>query len=427
MSDTYVTIPQMTAATDGQVNDNILLEVAIPDGGSYVSRKVTKGQLVADLKSDLTAVETSETATKAAVKTINETLYPETENLLDVSKMVSGYLNNGQIVSSEIYKTTEFIKVSGLSYVNLSNYIKQYFNIQSKAIRFSAYYSADSESAFLSQDSTNESTKTIPNNAVYARFSISNDFLSNYPMLISGNTAPTHYYPYVPDADWKRNKLYGKTALFYGDSICYGKNWRPDTTLIPNSNSGWALKLQERYNMINYGYGNEGAVYPKTGDSNNTVLNQVLRSLYTLSGVTYKPDYFILSGGINDAANEVAKGSITATFTEPAVYNTEYSAIEFIFYRLKTLFPQSKVGVILPHHASGYAQQSNLQDYIAIIKDCCEKWAIPYCDLYTLCQINGCIELTSYRSLFFDEWGVHPNELGYEIMTDLIAQWMMTL
>ena len=57
MSDTYVTIPQMTAATDGQVNDNILLEVAIPDGGSYVSRKVTKGQLVADLKSDISDLE----------------------------------------------------------------------------------------------------------------------------------------------------------------------------------------------------------------------------------------------------------------------------------------------------------------------------------------------------------------------------------
>ena len=53
MSDTYVTIPQMTAATDGQVNDNILLEAAIPDGGGYVSRKVTKEQLVADLKSDI--------------------------------------------------------------------------------------------------------------------------------------------------------------------------------------------------------------------------------------------------------------------------------------------------------------------------------------------------------------------------------------
>ena len=50
---TYVTIPDLTAATDGSINDNLLLEAAVPDGGSYVSRKVTKGQLVADLKSEL--------------------------------------------------------------------------------------------------------------------------------------------------------------------------------------------------------------------------------------------------------------------------------------------------------------------------------------------------------------------------------------
>ena len=50
---TYVTIPDLTAATDGSINDNLLLEAAIPDGGGYVSRKVTKGQLVADLKSEI--------------------------------------------------------------------------------------------------------------------------------------------------------------------------------------------------------------------------------------------------------------------------------------------------------------------------------------------------------------------------------------
>lgn len=59
---TYVTIPDLTAATDGSINDNLLLEAAIPDGGSYVSRKVTKGQLVADLKEDLVQIYVSGTS-----------------------------------------------------------------------------------------------------------------------------------------------------------------------------------------------------------------------------------------------------------------------------------------------------------------------------------------------------------------------------
>ena len=70
---TYVTIPDLTAATDGSIDDNLLLEAAIPDGGSYVSRKVTKGQLVADLKEDIGDLSDLETEDKSnLVAAINE-------------------------------------------------------------------------------------------------------------------------------------------------------------------------------------------------------------------------------------------------------------------------------------------------------------------------------------------------------------------
>ena len=70
---TYVTIPDLTAATDGSINDNLLLEAAIPDGGGYVSRKVTKGQLVADLKEDIGDLDDLETTDKSnLVAAINE-------------------------------------------------------------------------------------------------------------------------------------------------------------------------------------------------------------------------------------------------------------------------------------------------------------------------------------------------------------------
>ena len=70
---TYVTIPDLTAATDGSINDDLLLEAAIPDGGSYVSRKVTKGQLVSDLKEDIGDLSDLETEDKSnLVAAINE-------------------------------------------------------------------------------------------------------------------------------------------------------------------------------------------------------------------------------------------------------------------------------------------------------------------------------------------------------------------
>ena len=57
---TYVTIPDLTAAQDAQVNDNMLIEAAVVDQNEqsgYSSRKVTRGQLLSELKEDLTDIE----------------------------------------------------------------------------------------------------------------------------------------------------------------------------------------------------------------------------------------------------------------------------------------------------------------------------------------------------------------------------------
>lgn len=53
---TYVTIPDLTAAQDAQVNDNMLIEAAVVDQNEqsgYSSRKVTRGQLLSELKEDI--------------------------------------------------------------------------------------------------------------------------------------------------------------------------------------------------------------------------------------------------------------------------------------------------------------------------------------------------------------------------------------
>ena len=62
---TYVTIPQMTAATDSQVTDNGLLEMAVVDANAasgYSPKKVTRGQLLKDLKEDLLEIYVSGTS-----------------------------------------------------------------------------------------------------------------------------------------------------------------------------------------------------------------------------------------------------------------------------------------------------------------------------------------------------------------------------
>lgn len=73
---TYVTIPELTAAANSQVTDSALLEMAVVDGSAasgYASKKVTKEQLLSDLKSDLGDLSDLETTDKSSiVAAINE-------------------------------------------------------------------------------------------------------------------------------------------------------------------------------------------------------------------------------------------------------------------------------------------------------------------------------------------------------------------
>ena len=53
---TYVTIPEMTAATAENLSDNMLFETSVPDqnaSSGYSSKKVTRGQILSALKEDL--------------------------------------------------------------------------------------------------------------------------------------------------------------------------------------------------------------------------------------------------------------------------------------------------------------------------------------------------------------------------------------
>ena len=73
---TYVTIPELTAAQDSQVTDSALIEMAVVDANGtngYSSKKVTKEQLLSDLKDDLGDLSDLDTSVKTdLVSAVNE-------------------------------------------------------------------------------------------------------------------------------------------------------------------------------------------------------------------------------------------------------------------------------------------------------------------------------------------------------------------
>ena len=126
-----------------------------------------------------------------------------TENLFDVGNVTNGASlspDDGSLVSSPAYNTSNFIDVSSNSYYTLS-LVSVYTGYRLVRI---AYY--DSEKTFLSvYNSTsfrNEKkafTIRTPANTKYVRFSyigVSSELEDRDIMFVLGSTAPTSYIPY---------------------------------------------------------------------------------------------------------------------------------------------------------------------------------------------------------------------------------------
>ena len=126
-----------------------------------------------------------------------------TENLFDVGNVTNGATlspDDGSLVSSPAYNTSNFIDVSSNSYYTLS-LVSVYTGYRMVRI---AYY--DSEKTFLSvYNSTsfrNEKkafTIRTPANTKYVRFSyigVSSELEDRDIMFVLGSTAPTSYIPY---------------------------------------------------------------------------------------------------------------------------------------------------------------------------------------------------------------------------------------
>ena len=422
--------------------DNTLYKVisAIATGSTItIGTNVTATTVtdeVDDLSDDVSDLTTETNTLKSALHSLTldeeelrEITFGNNINVLDLDDFPFGYLNAlGEVDTSDTgAHTTNFLPVGG-NYITHSAFIDTVFGTQQKPIRCICFY--DSNKQFISRDQSNTNSYAMVSNAAYVRCSLSNGYLYGMDMLTweeTANTNPSKWIPHRNKALSEYNALYGCSLVCFGDSICRGENWTSNNPVYPNDNSGWAQLLRDWYNMQVYGYGISGATIRKITDNTNSVYEQFATFVYRATNSNYVPDYILIEGGINDATRyyngtdtDVDFGSLVDGYGQSNDYTTTIGALERMFYTAKVTFPETKILYILPHHCSGDTFQTALKKYIEGIKTVCDKWSIPYIDLYTKGRLNGCI--TALRSAYFDEWGVHPNEEGYKIMTNDIEK-----
>ena len=340
------------------------------------------------------------------------------QNIFDKSKARIGYMLN----SSGVENANQSAFVS--DYIN----IKGYETLSTNASWNSAFYGANKEFIQLIT-SPHSAPITVPETAYYIKI-VGGVNKIDQTMLSPGDTLPSNYIDFnnysinitdtkfindIINKTYKKinnynNVLIGKSALYFGDSICYGEGYR----------GGYAKLISENNNMTYINKGVSGATITRR-DGVSCVLDSVLNSNDTA-------DYIILEGGTNDAGGFQEFGEITTGYTAALNETTFCGAVESLLKNSLIKWHDKKICFIL---TTNTYRRPNQKHYFDTIKERCEKWSVPYLDLFTKGRLNTKIEIM--KNSYTSDWqgtpdGLHPNEQGYKLFyVNQITEFLKTI
>ena len=274
-----------------------------------------------------------------------------------------------------------------------------------KYIRFSAYKSDADFSKMMAVKDMEYPSKFIP-------------YFDEY---IYSNHLKTYIENQIKNGiiNLENNPLYAKTVLFTGDSICAGFIDNGDGTY--GKQYGWAEIIKENnpsITMKNYGAGGT------TVATFDTDTNSILQRLDTMHTEYPEADWIVLEGGVNDCySSEVELGNVTQDYTSPLDTTTFCGALESLFKKSIEYWPGKKIGFIVTFKVPTAV---NFKSYMDKAKEICEKWSIPYIDLYSKSGLEFNVDYIK-NNYSYGQGGLHPNVEGYKIITPKIEAWMKSL
>lgn len=209
-------------------------------------------------------------------------------------------------------------------------------------------------------------------------------------------------------------QLKGKLIYGFGDSLVYGH-------LLE---IGMLDYIAEKYGMKYKKYAVNGAsVIPGIAEKMNQditvddIAEQIRKASETV------PDYICFDGLTNDAypfVTERCFGKLTDHYEGSYDTGTFIGAFENICFLLRKRYPESKIIYICPHRMG--SRSLKVQDSLQFwARQVCEKWSIPYADIYRRGGINTCIPKMRYDFTYdvpealFGGTGTHLTAEGYRI------------
>ena len=278
-----------------------------------------------------------------------------------------------------------------------------------------------------------ENLKNIPDNAYYIYMSIYRT-AKDYAVF-----ANAKYFKHGLKTKYKDNSLvvlpenfnenifsniYGKSFIFFGDSWCAGN------TLAAGGWANWLKNKNPSITVKNCGV--HGADWSQC-------YSKWIKNTENWSSLSDDYDYIIIeayTNGLYGTVTSLSKqlGTIDE-FTyynsveeiTKALGNTFACDMEKCIYSITKRWAGKKIGVMFPYKSVSMLKENNaFRVFREQVFKCCRKYNIPVFD-----NFNGC-NIQSYRTefvekYFFEQDGVHLNNLGYEIICPPIERWINTL
>ncbi len=203
------------------------------------------------------------------------------------------------------------------------------------------------------------------------------------------------------DSDTVANPLQGKNVLCVGDSICEAAR---DSAV--GGLKGWARRIAQEYGAKVTNSGLSGAALNSVTRTTNTQLGMIANQISQHEGKTF--DYILIHGGVNDAWDNVAIGTVSQGFKPENFDTTTYAGgLEMAIYTaVKNHGNTAAIGYLINFESPLHSAANDSGNYFAVGKQICEKWGIAYLDLFAVE-----FDTTVYTADF-----IHPNEAGYDVI-----------
>ena len=214
--------------------------------------------------------------------------------------------------------------------------------------------------------------------------------------------------------------LEGKSVLFVGDSICEALcEWSNGRWPYGKDIVGWAGRIIYGHNMTGKNLGRSGASLSNCRGA-NTVISQLAQEKNNVY------DYVIMHGGANDAWDSAPVGEMTEGFEGPFDLTTFAGGLEDMFRYAKEAFPSAQLGFIINFRLpkGTYGRLSDMSEYMDLAIRICEKWEIPYLDLYHDDAFNEELKVTT--NTYLHDY-IHPNGEGYDVIAPHVDAWLQTV